>query len=109
AVFLMATMLDGAERFEKFVFAVVRGDMDLNEVKLTNVVGATALRAATETEIQAIGAVPGYGSPVGVHDCLIVVDDAVAKSPNLVAGGNEAGYHLLNVNYGRDYQADIVA
>jgi prolyl-tRNA synthetase len=38
-----------------------------------------------------------------------VVDDAVAKSPNLVAGGNEAGYHLLNVNYGRDYQADIVA
>lgn len=109
AVFLMATMLDGAERFEKFVFAVVRGDMDLNEVKLTNVVGATALRAATEVEIQAIGAVPGYGSPVGVHDCLIVVDDAVAKSPNLVAGGNEAGYHLLNVNYGRDYQADIVA
>jgi prolyl-tRNA synthetase len=109
AVFLMATMLDGVERYEKFVFAVVRGDMDLNEVKLSNAVKANALRPATEAEIRAIGAVPGYGSPVGVHDCLIVVDDAVAQSPNLVAGANEDGYHLLNVNYGRDYQADAVA
>lgn len=109
AIFLMATMLDGAERYEKFVFAVVRGDMDLNEVKLSNAVGANALRPATEAEIRAIGAVPGYGSPVWVHDCLIVVDDAAAKSPNLVAGANEDGYHLLNVNYGRDYQAHIVA
>ncbi len=109
AVFLMATMLKGAERTEQFVFAVVRGDMDLNEVKLTNAVDATALRPATEAEIRAVGAVPGYGSPLGVRDCLIVVDDAVAKSPNLVAGANEDGYHLLNVNYGRDYEAHIVA
>ncbi|MAS32789.1 MAG: proline--tRNA ligase [Anaerolineaceae bacterium] len=109
AIFLRATMMEGQERVEKFVFAVVRGDMELNEIKLINAVGAKALRPATEAEIRAIGAVPGYGSPVGVHDCLIVVDDAIPVSANLVAGANENGYHLLNVNYGRDYEAGIVA
>jgi len=94
---------------EQFVFAVIRGDMEVNETKLANAVKAKALRPATEAEIRAIGAEPGYGSPLGVRDALVVVDDAVAASPNLVAGANEAGYHLRNVNYGRDYQTDIVA
>jgi prolyl-tRNA synthetase len=67
------------------------------------------LRPARAEEIRAIGAEPGYGSPLGVHDALIVVDDLIPASPNLVAGANEAGYHYLNVNYGRDYRADIVA
>jgi prolyl-tRNA synthetase len=108
AIFMMATVMEGQARVERFVFAVVRGDMELNEIKLTNAVGAKALRPATEAEIRAVGAVPGYGSPVGVRNCLIVVDDAVPVSPNLVAGANEDGYHLLNVNYGRDYEAQIV-
>ena len=108
AVFMMATIQDGDVEKQQFVFAVVRGDMDLNEIKLANAVKAKALRPATEEEIHAIHAVPGYGSPVGVRDCLIVVDDAAAESPNLVAGANEAGYHLLNVNCGRDYQADMI-
>jgi len=94
---------------EQFVFAVIRGDMEVNETKLANAVKAKAMRPATEAEIRAVGAEPGYGSPLGVRDVLIVVDDAVAASPNLVAGANEAGYHLRNVNYGRDYTADIVA
>jgi len=94
---------------EQFIFAVIRGDMEVNETKLANAVKATALRPATEAEIHAVGAEPGYGSPLGVRDALTVVDDAVATSPNLVAGANEVGYHLRNVNYGRDYQADIVA
>ncbi len=93
---------------ERFIFAVVRGDMDVNETKLTNAVKAKSMRPATEEEIRAIGAEPGYGSPLGVRDALIVVDDAVAESPNLVAGANETGYHLRNVNYGRDYKASIV-
>ncbi len=94
---------------EQFVFAVIRGDMDVNETKLANAVKAKALRPATEAEIRAVGAEPGYGSPLGVQDALVVVDDAVATSPNLVAGANEVGYHLRNVNYGRDYGANIVA
>lgn len=109
AVFMMATVMEGQARVEKFVFAVVRGDMELNDIKLANAVQAKALRPAAEAEIRAVGAVPGYGSPVGVRDCLIVVDDAIPASPNLVAGANEEGYHLRSVNYGRDYQAHIVA
>lgn len=109
AVFMMATVMEGQARVEKFVFAVVRGDMELNDIKLANAVQAKALRPADEAEIRAVGAVPGYGSPVGVRDCLIVVDDAIPASPNLVAGANEEGYHLRSVNYGRDYQAHIVA
>jgi prolyl-tRNA synthetase len=111
AVFMVATITEGQEDVEKFIFAVVRGDMDLNETKLTNAVKAKELRPAHEEEIKAIGAEPGYGSPVGIDrtNVILVVDDLVAKSPNLVAGANEEGYHFLNVNYGRDYEADIVA
>jgi prolyl-tRNA synthetase len=93
---------------EQFIFAVIRGDMEVNETKLANAVKAKALRPATEAEIRAVGAEPGYGSPLGVRNALIVVDNAIAASPNLVAGANEVGYHLRNVNYGRDYNADIV-
>lgn len=96
----------GATEF--FVFAVVRGDMDVNETKLANAVKARAMRPATVDEIRAIRAEPGYGSPVGAHGAYVVVDDAIPLSPNLAAGANEAGYHLLNVNYGRDYQAALV-
>jgi prolyl-tRNA synthetase len=109
AIFLMATVAEGEDEIEKFVFAVVRGDMDLNETKLANVVKAKALRPALEYEIRDIGAEPGFGSPVGLKNVLVVVDDIIPESPNLVAGANEEGYHLLNVNYGRDFQADIVA
>ena len=109
AVFLVATRTEGDQEVDRFVFAVVRGDMDVNETKLANVVKAKELRPAREEEIRTIGAEPGYGSPIGVHDALIVVDDLIPDSPNLVAGANEVGYHYRNVNYGRDYQADIVA
>ncbi|MEW5871932.1 MAG: proline--tRNA ligase [Chloroflexota bacterium] len=108
AVFLMATIPDGEASQERFVFAVVRGDMEVNETKLANAVHARSLRPATEEEIRAVGAEPGYASPVGLRNTLVVVDEAVPNSPNLVAGANEAGYHLLNVNYERDYQAEIV-
>ena len=91
----------------KFVFVVVRGDMTLSEAKLAQLVGE--IRLATEAEIRAVGAVPGYASPIGVKNALIAVDDLIPRSPNLVAGANEAGYHLKNVNCGRDYSPDIVA
>lgn len=111
AVFLMAE-LDGAEgeTYEQFVFAVLRGDMELNETKLTNALKARRLRPATADEIRAIGAEPGFGSPLGIdrERVTVVVDDLVAASPNLVAGANRPDYHYRNVNYGRDYEADLV-
>ncbi|MBN1261069.1 MAG: proline--tRNA ligase [Anaerolineae bacterium] len=109
AVFLVGTIPEGEQSVERFIFVVIRGDMEVNETKVANAVQAQSLRPATEAEIRAIGAEPGYGSPVGIHDALLVVDDAVVRSPNLVAGANEPGYHLRNVNYGRDYEADIVS
>jgi prolyl-tRNA synthetase len=101
---------DGGQR-DQFVFAVVRGDMELNETKLANAVKALALRPAHPDEVRAIGAEPGFGSPIGVDRdrALVVVDDLVARSPNLVAGANRVDYHFRNVNHGRDFAASIVA
>ncbi|HYH12242.1 MAG TPA: proline--tRNA ligase, partial [Thermomicrobiales bacterium] len=93
----------------RFVFAVIRGDLDVNETKLRQVTGEGNLTPATAEQIRAIGAEPGYGSPVGVQDAFIVVDESVRDSPNLVAGANKPGYHIKNVNLGRDYEADVVA
>ena len=108
AVFLVATIMDGRDEVEKFVFAVVRGDMEVNETKLANAVRAKDLRPALEEEIISAGAVPGYASPIGLKDVLVVVDDAIPSSPNLVSGANEDGFHCLNVNFERDYKAAIV-
>lgn len=112
AVFLIADLEqpDGTVT-EQFIFCVVRGDMELNETKLTNKLKARRLRPAVHEEITAVGAEAGYGSPIGIQrECvLLVVDDLAAASPNLVAGANKAGYHLRNTNHGRDYTADIVA
>ncbi len=90
----------------KFVFVAVRGDMQLSEAKLEKLIGEFQL--ATTEEIVAAGAAPGYASPIALKDALIIVDELVARSPNLVAGANEPGYHLKNTNYGRDYAAEFV-
>src|SRR3990170_8420052 len=76
------------EAREVLVMGLVRGDMNLNETKLSHAVQARWLRPATAEAIRAAGAVPGYASPVGLaHEAmLVVVDDLVAGSPNLVTG-----------------------
>lgn len=102
AVFFMA----GSGRF---IFAVIRGDMEINETKLRNAIQEGEIVPATVEQIRVIGAEPGYGSPVGVHDAYVIVDQSIADSPNLVAGANRIGWHLKNVNLGRDFQADQVA
>ncbi|MDQ7030777.1 MAG: YbaK/EbsC family protein [Ardenticatenia bacterium] len=93
------------------VVALVRGDMEVSEVKLRRAINAWALRPAEVPEIMAAGAVPGFASPVGLQSdrVVVVVDELVARSPNLVAGANEPDAHYLNVNAGRDYRPDVVA
>jgi prolyl-tRNA synthetase len=94
----------------RLLTAIVRGDFEVNETKLSNAVRAVGgLRPAHAEEIEAAGMVPGYASPIGAHDTVVVVDDLAARSPNLVAGANRHGFHLLNVNHGRDFTADVVA
>jgi prolyl-tRNA synthetase len=94
----------------RLVTTVVRGDLEVNETKLANAVGAsTGLRPATVEEIRAAGMEPGYGSPIGAHDTVVVVDELVTRSPNLVAGANREGFHYRGANVGRDYTAAITA
>jgi prolyl-tRNA synthetase len=93
----------------RFVVAIVRGDYDVNETKLVNAIGAVGgIRPAQVEEIRARGMEPGYGSPIGARDALVVVDSLAAASPNLVAGANRVGWHLRNVNVPRDFTPDLV-
>ncbi len=109
AVFLTAVYDREDTDEEKLILAVVRGDMKLNETKLKTLLNATSLSPASEEEIVKTGAVPGYGSPVGVTNAVVVVDDLIAESVNLVGGANVEGYHKINMNFGRDFQANHVA
>jgi prolyl-tRNA synthetase len=94
----------------RFVVAIVRGEYDVNETKLVNAIKATGgIRPATLEEIKARGMEAGYGSPLGARDALVVVDELVVRSPNLVAGANRVGWHVRNVNVPRDYTPDVVA
>jgi prolyl-tRNA synthetase len=94
----------------RFIAAIVRGDYDVNETKLTNAIKAIGgLRPATLEEIKERGMEAGYGSPIGARDALVVVDELVPRSPNLVAGANRVGWHVKNVNVPRDYTPDVVA
>lgn len=108
AVLLMGSGI-GEKGAERLIFALIRGDMDVNEFKLAKATGATGLRPALEDEIRAAGAVPGYASPVDLRGALVVVDDLIPSSPNLVGGANQPEYHIRNLNYGRDFRSDLVA
>jgi prolyl-tRNA synthetase len=101
AVFYIA---DGA-----FVFGVIRGDLAVNEIKLKNQLHCTDLRMAAEQEVIAAGIVAGAASPVGLKGVKVIADDSVSSGTNFVAGGNQPDAHLKNVNYPRDFKADIVA
>lgn len=94
---------------DRLIFAVVRGDMTVNETKLANAVGVAELVPARSEDLAGTGIVAGYASPIGATGATVVVDDLLEKAPNLVAGANRAGYHLRNTNLGRDYRADIVS
>jgi len=95
---------------ERFVFAVIRGDLEVNEVKLLRALDGGMLRAATDDEITETGAVPGYASPIGLPpEVMVVADQSVRAGANFVSGANDAGYHLTGVNVPRDFDPALVA
>lgn len=91
----------------KFTFVVIRGDLEVNEVKLNNALAAVDLRLATPAEVVEAGVVAGSASPVGLEGVRIVADDSVELGSNFVAGANKQDYHLKNANFPRDFSADI--
>lgn len=110
AVFMVGTYIDEKTGVEnnKLITAIIRGDLDIEENKLQKAAKANTLRAAHEEEILAHNIVPGYGSAINCDDrTIIIVDDSVKKSNNLVAGANEKNYHFLNTNYARDYSGKV--
>jgi prolyl-tRNA synthetase len=92
-----------------FVFVVIRGDLAVNEIKLSHALKAKEIRLATEAEVMAQGILPGFASPLGLSRIRVVADDSVPGQPNLVAGGNRPDTHVKNVKYGRDFTAEVVS
>jgi len=93
----------------KLVLVIIRGDLEVNEIKLRHTLHCSELRLATETEVTAAGIVAGFVSPVGISGTKVVADDSVTSGINFVAGANKPDAHLRNVNYPRDFEVDIMA
>lgn len=99
----------------RFILAIIRGDLDVNETKLLPLIKAASLRHATDKEIRnQIKSEPGFISPVGIKEKLdkqtqfiIVADDSLRTTSNAYGGNNKKNQDLLNVNIDRDYQPDI--
>jgi len=109
---LLFVTYDDEGKENGYVAAFVRGDRELNMTKLVNALGIPehAIEFAEEEKMSAVtGCVGGFTGPCGLHDCTVVVDSELPGLKNLCAGACKENYHLINVNYDRDYKADIVA
>lgn len=93
---------------DEVILAFVRGDHEVNDVKLQNAVGAIVLRMASEEAILAVGGVPGFMSPIGIKGATIVVDATVMEMYNAVAGANQVDKHYKNINPKRDFKDVLV-
>lgn len=102
----------------RYILAVIRGDLDVNETKLMHIANAWELRSATEEEIREdLESEPGFLSPVGVvkkgvktdRELIIVADSSLRSVKNAYGGANQKHKDLLNINIDRDYQPDLEA
>lgn len=93
---------------EKLVAVVVRGDREVNVIKLVNALNSNEnyLELAKDEEIVSLGSIHGFVGPMGLS-CEVYVDEEVTRLSNFVIGANEKDYHLKNVNYGRDFQGIV--
>ena len=108
---LLFVTYDNEGRENGYVAAFVRGDRELNMTKLVNALGIPehAIEFADEEKMGRVtGCVGGFTGPVGLHDCTVVVDSELPGQRNLCAGACREDHHMVNVNYGRDYEGDIV-
>ncbi|VAW39502.1 Prolyl-tRNA synthetase, bacterial type [hydrothermal vent metagenome] len=101
----------------RFIFGLVRGDLEINEVKVINALGGGTLRRATEKEIVAAGATPGYASPIGLTiapdlqspGVYVLADLSIEAGGNFVVGANETGTHFTGANTPRDHAISQLA
>ncbi len=91
------------------IMAVVRADFDVSVEKLARVIGTSMLRRARPEELTERGLCPGFVSPLNLNgEAVVVVDRLAADTSNLVYGANVDGAHYVDVNFGRDFDADAV-
>jgi prolyl-tRNA synthetase len=93
---------------DRLVLVLIRGDRQINEIKLKNILDCFELQFAPDEAIRAAGLVPGYLGPVGVKEIKIIADSEVPLMVNHECGGGRESHHFLNINPGRDYQIDLV-
>lgn len=108
---LLFETYDNEMKVNGYAAAFVRGDHDVNMIKLVNALGIPeyAIDFADEEKMSdACGCVGGFTGPMKLHDCTIVIDSELPGMKNLCAGACEEGFHYINMNYGRDYKGDIV-
>jgi prolyl-tRNA synthetase len=92
----------------ELVFVAIRGDLEVNEIKLKNALKCNELRLATEEEVKEKGLVAGSASPLGITGIKRVADPSITMGANFVAGANKPDTHLKNVNYPRDFAVDLM-
>ena len=104
AVFYMAAHSNQWEP----VFVTIRGDLEVNEVKLKNALHCDDLRFAEDEEVRAAGLVAGSASAVGITGIRKVADPSIESGSNFVVGANKPDTHLTGANYPRDFQVDLL-
>lgn len=92
-----------------YVIALIRGDYEINDVKLKNILRASEIELASNEEIEKIGLVKGFIGGVGIKNIKIVADLTVKNMKNYVTGANEADYHFINTNHEKDYEINDFA
>ena len=96
-------MMDG-----ELVFVTIRGDLEVNEVKLRNVLKCTDLRLANDEEVRDAGLVAGSASAIGLSGVKVIADDSITLGRNFVVGANKADAHFKNANYPRDFKVHLI-
>ncbi len=90
------------------VFVTIRGDLEVNEVKLKNALKCSELRLANDEEVRGVGLVAGSASAVGLSGVKVIADESITLGQNFVVGANKEDTHLMNASYPRDFKVDVV-
>ena len=92
----------------EIVFATIRGELEVNEVKLKNVLGCHDLRLAEQEEVSKAGLVAGSASPIGLAGIQRIADESIRLGTNFVVGANKHDTHFRNANFPRDFEVDVI-
>ncbi|NCF66920.1 MAG: proline--tRNA ligase [Chloroflexi bacterium] len=117
AVFYWWTAWGQPDESGRLIFGLIRGDLDISEIKLINALGGGELRPAMDDEILAGGAVAGYASAIGLNSApaldkpgiYVIADPSIEVGGNFVVGANDDGYHYIGANYPRDFAVSQMA